>query len=182
MFRYKKIIWLILLFTLLTGGCVRIGWWYFSPNPSDFPLPKNLFPETAQVGDIYNTRDGDPSKQTSDQSVFFNEEKDGEIDKAFHVVEEYHYLHQAKNSFDRDIEWWTERHDYITISSEIKWADRYYLACGYDISESWHCVFEAQYQHFLFRFSSNIGEFFTFVEFLDVVYYIDEMAGEKIVQ
>ncbi|MBD3276377.1 MAG: hypothetical protein GF372_13760 [Candidatus Marinimicrobia bacterium] len=183
MFRYKKIIWLISLFTLLTGGCVRIGWWYFSPNPSDFPLPENFFPETAQVSKIYDSRDGDPSTQTSIQNIFFQDGYvNGKFDAAGYSVIEFHYSRQAKKRFESDIAWWAEKHDYDAISAEINWAERYYVACGYDITESRDCVFQGQYRNFMFFFSSNVGDFFTLEEFLDVVYYIDEMAGEGIMQ
>jgi hypothetical protein len=182
MSRNKKII-LLILFGLLTIGCLRIGWWHFSPNPEDFPLPDDFFPETARVSDLHGVRDGVPSVTTSTQSIYFQEEMiNGKFDRASYWVEEFHYLYQAERRYEGDIASRNYRYDYDTISAEVEWAERYYLACGYDISESRDCVFQGRYQHFNVMFSANIGDYFTFDEFLDVVYYIDEMFGEEIMQ
>jgi hypothetical protein len=182
MIRTKKMILLILL-AMLTTGCLRIGWWHFSPNPIDFPLPEDLFPETARVSNLGYVRDGDPSVSTNMQSIYFQEEMiNGKFDTAGYIVEEFHYLYQAERTYKGDIATWTHGEEYDTFSAEIEWAERYYLACGYDITGSRDCVFHGLYQHFNVFFSANIGDYFTFEEFLDVVYYIDEMFSEEIMQ
>jgi hypothetical protein len=176
--RFNKILWLI-IFAFLTTSCVRIGWWFFSPNPIDFPLSKDFFPEARYVGHIHDYRDGDPSQESSSQQIFFT---DGITLGADYDVNEFRYSYQAEERFEGFEYGWIEKDKYETISGEIEWADRYYLACGYDLGKNKQCVFGGKYQHFLFFFRSNIGDFFTLEEFLDVVYYIDEMAGEGIMQ
>ena len=67
--------------------------------------------------------------------------------------------------------------DNLTFSSAT--ADEFYVACGY-WSNRYRCKWISRYQEYVIFLNADINQQMTFLNFEDVLYYLDEQISERL--
>jgi hypothetical protein len=68
----------------------------------------------------------------------------------------------------------------VNFSFESQRAEVTFFSCGEDEHFGYRCIFVAQYDEYYVFFNANIDDDMTFLEYRDIVIYIDRQISEKL--
>jgi hypothetical protein len=142
-------------------------------------IPARFFPHTDRVGGFSIIHD---SPQTIEDGIMSAHWDEGNS-AAIYIVERFSTEEGAQERFYSTVNSIIlPMRGRVNLSFESERAKIIRFSCGDDENFGYRCIFVAQYDEYCVFFNSNIDDEMTFLEYRDIVIYIDRQITQKMAE
>jgi hypothetical protein len=143
----------------------------------DLDIPSTFFPEKEFVGPFHRIHESSGAFEDGIKTIYWHE-GDG---LAIYIVERFRKPQDAEER--ANLHWSNLANDLAnptSFSLSKSTADLVLYTCGAYVHGGYRCVFIAQYDEYCVFFNSFIDDKMTFLEYRDIVFFIDQQMADSL--